>query len=215
VTALLLLAFAQTLKSDLDSIVESPKLQGASVGIVVTETDGTVLYEHDPNRRLLPASNEKLFTCAFALHRLGPDFRPNTRFWKEPKALVVRSEGDPTISYESLQTLAKRLNPKRKPVRLSEAYRAGYVSTWQLDDLPNRYAAPVYALTVDRGSLELWSVDGKIELRPARFDIAIAWDGHTGPFHDTLDVFHHRLTLQGELPKGTATRFRLHRRPLV
>ena len=202
-TALIFLALGQSLKADLDAIVESPKLRGATVGILVTEADGRVLYEHDADRRLLPASNEKLLTCAFALNRLGADFRPNTRFWQEPNALVVRSEGDPTISYESLTKLAKRLNPKRKPVWVSEAYRAGYPGTWQLDDLPNRYAAPVYALTIDRGSLELWSVDGKVELRPARFDLAITWAGRTGPFHDELDVFHHRLTLTGELPKAT------------
>ena len=201
--ALILLALGQGLKADLDAIVESPKLRGATVGILVTEMDGKVLYEHNSNSRLLPASNEKLFTCAFALNRLGPHYRPNTRFWREPNALVVRSEGDPTISYESLKTLANRLNPKRKPIWVSEAYRAGYPSTWQLDDLPNRYAAPVYALTIDRGSLELWSVNGKVELRPSRFDLAIAWASHAGPFHDELDVFHHRLTLYGELPKTT------------
>jgi serine-type D-Ala-D-Ala carboxypeptidase/endopeptidase (penicillin-binding protein 4) len=198
-----LLVLAQGLKADLDAIVESPKLQGASVGILVTETDGRVLYSHDAGRRLLPASNEKLFTCAFALNRLGPNFRPITRFWKEPKALVVRSEGDPTLSYDTLTSLAKKLNPKRKTVWLSEAYRAGYPGSWQLDDLPNRYAAPVYALTIDRGSLELWSENGKAELRPAKFDISINWLGHTGPFRDDLDVFHHQLKLQGELPKAS------------
>ena len=202
-TALILLALGQGLKFDLDAIVESPKLHGATVGLLVTETDGKVIYEHNANSRLLPASNEKLFTCAFALNRLGPDFRPNTRFWQEPKDLVVRSDGDPTMSYESLLALSKRLNPERKPVLVSEAYRAGYPSTWQLDDLPNRYAAPVYALTIDRGSLELWCVKGKVELRPARFDLAVIWTSHTGQFHDALDVFHHRLTLQGELPKTT------------
>ena len=201
-TALLLLALqAANLKADLDSIVASPKLQGASVGILVTETDGRVLYDHDSSRRLLPASNEKLLTCAFALRRLGPDFRPTTSFWKEKDALVVRSTGDPTISYETLVKLGKDLNPERKPVWVSEAYRAGYPGTWQLDDLPNRYAAPVYSLTIDRGNLELWSANGKVELRPAPFDLAIEWASHTGPFSDELDVFHHRLTLTGELPK--------------
>jgi len=201
VPIVLLNLFAQNLKADLDAIVMSPKLRGATAGILVTETDGTVLYEHEADRRLNPASNEKLFTCAYALHVLGPDFRPNTRFWAERDALVVRSEGDPTLPYDALQSIAKKLNPRRKPVKVSEAFRAGYPATWELDDLPNRYAAPVYAFTVDRASLELWCVNGKVELRPARFDIGIERVSHTGPFHDEFDVFHHRLKLYGELPK--------------
>lgn len=189
------------LKLDLDSIVENPKLAGATVGVLVTETDGRVIYEHEAHRRLLPASNEKLFTCAFALSRLGASFRPKTLFWKERNALVVRSTGDPTMPYEALQTLAKQLNPKRKPVLVSEAYRVGYPGTWQLDDLPNRYAAPVFALTVDRGSLELWWEKGRLAFKPARFDLAVNWSNRTGPFHDELDVFHHRISIIGEAPK--------------
>ncbi|MHB8636657.1 MAG: D-alanyl-D-alanine carboxypeptidase/D-alanyl-D-alanine endopeptidase [Fimbriimonadaceae bacterium] len=202
-TALLFLLAGQGLKADLDAIVASPALAGASVGILVTETDGRVLYEHEANRRLLPASNEKLLTCAFALSQLGPGFRPVTKFWTEPNALVVRSTGDPTISYDTLVKLREQLNPAHKPVIVSEAYRAGYPGTWELDDLPNRYAAPVFALTVDRGSLELWAVDGKVQLRPAPFDLTLSWANHTGPFHDDLDVFHRRLTLSGQLPKTT------------
>jgi D-alanyl-D-alanine carboxypeptidase/D-alanyl-D-alanine-endopeptidase (penicillin-binding protein 4) len=202
-TALLLLLTLQGLNADIDAIIASPKLHGASVGIVVQDVDGPVLYEHNPELRLLPASNEKLFTCAFALSRLGSGYRPRTLFWKEKNTLIVRSSGDPTTSYQSLKEIGRRLNPHRKPVEVSEAYRAGYPEGWQLGDLPNRYAAPVYALTVDRGSLELWNVEGRPQLRPARFDLAIAWNKRPGQFSDSLDVFHHRLTLTGALPKET------------
>lgn len=199
--ALLAFVLGAGLKADLDAILASPELSGALAGVLVTERDGRLLYEHDADRRMMPASNEKLFTCAFALDALGPNFVPHTEFWKTPDALVVRSNGDPTLSYAVLQDLQHQLNPRRKPVWVSEAYRAGYPDTWELDDLPNRYAAPVYALTVDRGDLELWFTKGKVELRPSAFDIGMSWVGHDGPFHDHLDVFHHRLTLEGELPK--------------
>ncbi len=200
---LALFLYAGGLQGDIDGILASPKLKGASVAVVVQEAGGEVLYSHDGDRRLLPASNEKLFTCAFALSGLGPNYRPQTRFWKEPRALVVRSPGDPTISYETLKALGKKLNPNRKPVEVSEAYRAGYPEGWQLGDLPNRYAAPVFALTVDRGSLELWSENGKLQFKPAQFDLALDWKRRTGEFSDSLDVFHHRLTLRGAIPKET------------
>jgi D-alanyl-D-alanine carboxypeptidase/D-alanyl-D-alanine-endopeptidase (penicillin-binding protein 4) len=184
----------------LDSVLADPRLKGAMVAVTVQSPDGKVLYERNADLRLLPASNEKLFTCSFALHELGADFRPTTLFWKTPKALIVRANGDPTMSLHDLRVLTKQLNPKRKPVWLSEAYKPGYPDGWQLADLPNRYAAPVYALTIDRGGIELWSHDGKLEFKPDRFDIAVDRGSPSGPFKDVFDVFKNRLAVSGEVP---------------
>ena len=197
---LLALALRSNLTHDLNKLLANPKLEGASIAITVQGLDGRVLYQRNPNQRLLPASNEKLLTCAYALATLGPNYRPKTLFWFDNKALIVRADGDPTMPYTTLLSIQKLLNPSRKPIQLSEAYRAGYSEGWQLGDLANRYAAPVYAFTVDRGSLELWSRGGIPVLEPAPFDIAIDWTNREGPIKDRFDVFRHRITLEGAMP---------------
>src|SRR4051794_17912386 len=46
---------------------------------VVNVTTGQTLYSKDSDHHFLPASNAKLFATAFALNRLGADFRFTTR----------------------------------------------------------------------------------------------------------------------------------------
>src|SRR5688500_18516146 len=62
-----------------DSIVSSPPLHRAHIGIQVYEpATRRVLYEHNAERHFVPASNEKLWPTTTALQLLGPDFRYRT-----------------------------------------------------------------------------------------------------------------------------------------
>lgn len=76
------------------------------VYIALAET-GDVLFQRNATRGYIPASNRKLFTGAFALDQLGPDFQYRTYLYRTgPVAadgtlkgsLVIRPEGDPTFS---------------------------------------------------------------------------------------------------------------------
>ncbi|HWA77222.1 MAG TPA: D-alanyl-D-alanine carboxypeptidase/D-alanyl-D-alanine-endopeptidase [Polyangiaceae bacterium] len=63
---------------------------------------------------LNPASNQKLLTMAVALERLGPDFRFSTSLHGRAAGdtlseLVLRSNGDPTLSLDDLLHLAREL----------------------------------------------------------------------------------------------------------
>jgi D-alanyl-D-alanine carboxypeptidase/D-alanyl-D-alanine-endopeptidase (penicillin-binding protein 4) len=184
----------------IDGLLADPRLNGASVSCVVEDAEGHRLYERNPDLRLLPASNEKLVTTSFALWKLGPDYRCRLLFWKERKGLIVRATGDPLITKDVLVRLGERLNPKHKPVFLSEAYAPGFNDLWQLGDLPNRYSAPVTALTVDRAGLELWSVKGKPKLKPDNFGIRIEYHKSDGQPSDEFDVFKKRIVLTGTMP---------------
>jgi D-alanyl-D-alanine carboxypeptidase/D-alanyl-D-alanine-endopeptidase (penicillin-binding protein 4) len=77
----LAMASAADLKSKIDDLVSTwPALANAYVGMqVVSLTDGHVVYEHNQDRLLAPASNMKLFTTALALTRLGPQYRLTTQ----------------------------------------------------------------------------------------------------------------------------------------
>src|SRR6266542_4101443 len=56
-------------------ILSSPAARSAFWGIlVVDQATGKSIFEMNPGRYFVPASNTKLFTTALALSRLGPDY---------------------------------------------------------------------------------------------------------------------------------------------
>lgn len=77
-------------------------------GLLVTDAaTGEVLYARNPDSYFMPASNAKLFTTAFALATLGPDYRVQTSVTSTaaPDAsgivngdLVLIGRGDPNLS---------------------------------------------------------------------------------------------------------------------
>jgi D-alanyl-D-alanine carboxypeptidase/D-alanyl-D-alanine-endopeptidase (penicillin-binding protein 4) len=78
---------------------------------IVDVATGQTLYELNPERFFVPASNTKLFTTALALTRLGPDFTFQTRVLAESAAdaegrihgsLVLAGGGDPNLSGRAL-----------------------------------------------------------------------------------------------------------------
>lgn len=199
--ASLLVAFSQ---ASLDAILDDPKLEGALVAATVTDLDGKVLFERNAGMRVVPASNQKLLSNAFALHALGPTFRPETKIWKQMDRTVVDSPGDPMLSYGILREARQRLKLNRYlPVYVREAYAPGVPASWEIDDLPNKYAAPITAFTVDRGSFELWNVGGNAVFRPDAYGVKIEREvGEVGsPLRVTYDPFSRRVQVVGPLPK--------------
>lgn len=75
---------------------------------------GRELLAEGAGKALNPASNQKLVTAAVALSELGPDFHYHVGVLGKIEAgvaprLVIRSDGDPTFTYEDLRGFAERL----------------------------------------------------------------------------------------------------------
>lgn len=76
---------------------------------------GKVIYSHQADRRLIPASGIKLITAAMALDQLGPSWTTSTQVRAVGKRkgsklegdLVIRGEGDPYLVSERLWLLAR------------------------------------------------------------------------------------------------------------
>jgi serine-type D-Ala-D-Ala carboxypeptidase/endopeptidase (penicillin-binding protein 4) len=90
-----------------DSIIASPPLDRAHLGIMVYDpATRRVLYEHNADRRFVPASNQKYWPTATALHELGAEYRYRTRVLGvgfdagagSADAVIVVGRGDPTLS---------------------------------------------------------------------------------------------------------------------
>lgn len=96
------------LADQIDLLVADPELATAFLGIMIQSAKtGEILYQHNAQKLLMPASNEKILTGAAALINLGPDFVYETKLYARGNVvdtvlhgdLIVFGAGDPTISY--------------------------------------------------------------------------------------------------------------------
>jgi serine-type D-Ala-D-Ala carboxypeptidase/endopeptidase (penicillin-binding protein 4) len=80
--------------------------------LIVDAETGTTLYEQNPEKYFIPASNMKLFTTALALARLGPDYRFHTTL--ETRGTISREgvlTGDVTLAGRGDPNLSNRKFP--------------------------------------------------------------------------------------------------------
>ena len=186
----------------LDTFLNVPELSGSIVCVSIADENGKLLYDRNGDLRVAPASNEKLFSAAFALWELGANFHPVTNFWKQPDQVVVESTGDPTLSYAQLTKVAVDLKLDGSlPVLVKEAYAPEIPGGWETGDLPNRYAAPVASFSVDQASFDLWNRGGQVQLEPIPYGVKIRRIGaEIGPGSFRYDPIAREVTISGAFP---------------
>ena len=162
----------------LDKILQAPGLKGGITGAVVCRLDnGQVLYAHDADTRLIPASNRKLFTSAAALEVLGDDFRIHTDLRAEARpdaagtvhgSLYLHGGGDGLLSPDDLDTMAQTL--VHSGVKRVEGNVVGdgslftdgpYGFGWEWDDFSDEEFPQISALEVSEGVLGVHVAPGK------------------------------------------------------
>jgi serine-type D-Ala-D-Ala carboxypeptidase/endopeptidase (penicillin-binding protein 4) len=97
---------AQSLKTRLDRLLDTPPFDRATWGVVLTDSAGRVLYARNADRLFVPASNTKLVVTAAASALLPPDFRIETSVYAGGPIedgtlhgdLILYGRGDPTFS---------------------------------------------------------------------------------------------------------------------
>lgn len=199
--ALLPFSIQGTLSDRLDKILDVPAFKGALAGVCVMKEDGTILYGRNAETRIVPASNQKLLSVSFALHTLGPEWRPVTKFWKLSDRIVVDCPGDPSMTYAKLKDAAQKLGAKADtPIYVRQGYRAGVPPTWEHDDLPHRYAPRITAFTVDRGSFTLAAENGSPKLLPDSYGVRIMHFAG-GTVRTDFDPFGNLMVVHGDMPK--------------
>jgi D-alanyl-D-alanine carboxypeptidase/D-alanyl-D-alanine-endopeptidase (penicillin-binding protein 4) len=153
----------------LQSQVSCPSLQQRLLSLLAGETSVWSVTVADGNGRLLadvngtrprvPASNQKLLSTAFALDRLGPDFRLSTQLWRLPDGRFrLVGSGDPDLALPQLQRFARLAlqsggGPAAPagPVRLELAEEAAgnwWPQGWHWADRSAAYGAPVTRLAI-------------------------------------------------------------------
>jgi D-alanyl-D-alanine carboxypeptidase/D-alanyl-D-alanine-endopeptidase (penicillin-binding protein 4) len=164
---------------DLNAIVSDPAVRSARIGIVVESISaGRIIFEHNPDDPLVPASNMKLLTSAAALLVLTPDFRYETRLVTNGTVrsgilhgdLIVEGSGDPTISgyfngddpVRVFKDWAKQLNEtgineiRGDLVIDNSAFPENpYGEGWNMDDVMRCFCAPRDAFTFNNNCIQL------------------------------------------------------------
>lgn len=110
-----------SLTEELNTILQDERLAGALTGVSVRNAEnGELIYAHNGDIRLHPASNQKILTGAAALATLGGDYRFTTEILTDGKVkgkvlqgnLYIRGKGDPTLLKKDLDAFAKELKAK-------------------------------------------------------------------------------------------------------
>ena len=185
-----------------DEPLNDPKLRGALVCAIVSNLDGKVIFERNADIRVMPASNEKLFTCAFALAQRGPDYRSTTKFWFTKNIVKIDASGDPTLASSQLADLkAKYHVGVGHRVMISQAYKCDRPDSWQVGDVQNRFAPAVHSFTVDKGGFELRAGPRGLSFTPHTPILnRLNFTASNSPLSLRYDVIGGNLDVTGKLP---------------
>jgi D-alanyl-D-alanine carboxypeptidase/D-alanyl-D-alanine-endopeptidase (penicillin-binding protein 4) len=160
-----------TLQSQLSCGPLQQRLQGTlaaasgSWSVTVADARGRLLADYNGTVPRVPASNQKLVSSAFALDRLGPDYRLSTRLWQLPDgSLRLTGEGDPDLALPQLQRFAMlalgsggSTGSGGSAVRLElaeEPPQAWWPSGWHPGDRTYAYGAPITRLAVTSNAIQ-------------------------------------------------------------
>jgi PBP4 family serine-type D-alanyl-D-alanine carboxypeptidase len=89
-----------------------------AIGVLVQNAEtGETLYEHNAEKKFIPASGMKLVTMAAALHYLGPNYRFETEFLVDGPVsngvlngnLYIKGSGDPALTQDDLEGVTSTL----------------------------------------------------------------------------------------------------------
>ena len=154
------------LKKKINKLIVESDL-GATMGIsVVSLKTGKPIYELNSEKLLMPASNNKLFTCAAALDFLGKDFFFFTNVLTQNNNAILQGGGDPDLTIKDLDSLAYVVSKRIDIIDtlflddtfLDSVY---FGNGWMWDEGSWWYAAPVSALSVNDNCIDFYVQPGK------------------------------------------------------
>jgi len=159
----------EQLISKLREIISNSEL-GGKIGVAVADTRSErMIFTHNGERPLNPASNVKLLTTAAALWELGSDFRMRTAIYGRIQGdsivggLYLKGYGDPTLRWSDLVSLAHELEARGIRSVDEVAVDGSYFDTQILppafDQQPNEispFRAAVGAVSIDRNAYVLY-----------------------------------------------------------
>jgi D-alanyl-D-alanine carboxypeptidase/D-alanyl-D-alanine-endopeptidase (penicillin-binding protein 4) len=218
-------------KDTIDKTLVHPYQANAFQGIYVQSMDtGKVIYEHNGDKMMTPASCMKILVSAASLDTLGPDYKVTTSMYATAKPtngvlhgnIVLVGQGDTSLRLEDLRQFALQL--KQSGVKKIKGDIVGD-DTWYegeslspgccWDDEPYYYGAPVSALSVNENYVSVFVKPGEkagdkaiVELQPSTAYFTVQNHAVTGEAGSpsTADATRPRATniidVTGSVPLG-------------
>ena len=155
------------LVNKINKIIESSGID-LNMGIkIVSLENNKILYAYNSQKLLMPASTNKLYTCAAALHYLSNGHTFTTRVLKKKNNLVLKGGGDPDLTIDQLDSLAIIVSKYIKKVDtlyVDDTFldSLNYGKGWMWDEGPWWYAAPISALSVNDNCIDFFVEPGDI-----------------------------------------------------
>jgi D-alanyl-D-alanine carboxypeptidase/D-alanyl-D-alanine-endopeptidase (penicillin-binding protein 4) len=83
---------------------------GPNDAAIVADSKGNILFSHNPDKALIPASTLKLLTALTTFHYLGNDYRFTTEFYLDHASnLKIKGYGDPLLISEVIDEISTML----------------------------------------------------------------------------------------------------------
>ena len=171
------------------SVVAAVGSESRAWSISVLDDRGQLLADLNGGLARIPASNQKLVSTAFALDRLGTDFRLRTELLRHPNgSLELVGEGDPDLSIAEVQRIAmvalgqggsRAPSASAQPVTLivrEEPRQRWWPSDWHPSDRSYAYGAPITRLALTSNALHMAVMDPAARLERV-LDLAIRRQG--------------------------------------
>ena len=147
--------------------------------VSVLDQRGHLLADLNGGIPRVPASNQKLVSTAFALDRLGPDFRLKTQLLRHTDgSLEIVGEGDPDLSIAEIQKFAMVAlgqGGSRTPASLAaaplqlmvreEPRHRWWPADWDPADRSYAYGAPITRLALTSNALHMAVMDPAARLQ--------------------------------------------------
>ena len=138
--------------------------QASMWSITIADAQGRLLADLNGTRPRIPASNQKLVSTAYALDRLGTDYRLNTQLWRlGDGSFRLTGEGDPDLALPQLQRFAMLAmgsggssgqTPALVRLQIAEEPRqTWWPQGWHPDDRYYAYGAPITRLAVTSNAI--------------------------------------------------------------
>ena len=101
----------QNLSGKISKLVDAYQKQNphTQIGVSIVDIKTTEsVYSHNSDTALIPASNQKLLTTAFALEQLGTKFKFSTKVMRRGKDIVIVGDFDPTLGDPVIAAVEKK-----------------------------------------------------------------------------------------------------------
>ncbi|SVB05756.1 uncharacterized protein METZ01_LOCUS158610 [marine metagenome] len=164
-----------TFKKNINELISSSGLD-ANLGIkIVSLATGKTLYSLNSQKLLMPASNNKLYTCAAALEKLGSDYRFKTFILRHGNNLILKGGGDPDLTIDQLDSLAEITAKSINDVDTlfvdeSLLDSLHYGQGWMWDEGAWWYASPISATSLNDNCIDFY-IDPGEQGQPAKVTI--------------------------------------------